>query len=283
VTLEQALRQAREAMSQHNIEDAALEAEILLRHTLHYTRAQLYLELNRELNVKDTREYNRLVERRLAGEPTAYITNHREFYGLDFYVDSRVLIPRPESELLVDEAIKSSVKGARSFADIGTGSGAIAISLAVNVPQVHIFAVDISPDALAVAQENCRKHGVHDRIDLLQGDLLEPLPGMVDVVLANLPYVKQIDLPAVNTNGYEPRLALDGGSDGLITIRRLIRQITRKTNPRGRLCIEIGLGQEKSITDYLNGLLPEGDIKVIADLSGIPRVVVFTLPGESDK
>jgi release factor glutamine methyltransferase len=281
VTLEQALRQAREAMSQRNIEDAALEAEILLRQTLKYSRALLYLELYRELNIDDTRTFTRLVERRLAGEPTAYITNHREFYGLDFYVDRRVLIPRPESELLVDEAIKSSVNGARSFADIGTGSGAIAISLAVNVPQVHIYAVDISTEALAVAYENCRKHGVQDRIDLLHGDLLEPLPGMVDVVLANLPYVKQIDLSSVNTYGHEPGLALDGGPDGLETIRRLIGQITQKLKPGGRLYLEIGLGQEKLITDYLNSLLPGGDIEVIADLSGIPRVIAFSFPDDS--
>jgi release factor glutamine methyltransferase len=278
VTLDQALRQAREAMSQHNIEDAALEAEILLRHTLKYSRALLYLELNRELNIDDARTFTRLVERRLAGEPTAYITNHREFYGLDFYVDHRVLIPRPESELLVDEAIKSAGKGALSFADIGTGSGAIAISLAVNVPQVHIYAVDISAEALAVARENCRKHGVRDRIDLLQGDLLEPLPGMVDVVLANLPYVKQIDLPSVNTYGHEPGLALDGGPDGLETILRLIGQITKKLKPGGRLYLEIGLGQEKLVMDYLNNLLTRENIEVIADLSGIFRVVSLSLP-----
>jgi release factor glutamine methyltransferase len=282
VTLEHALRLAREAMSQHKIEDAALESEVLLRHTLNYSRGQLYLYLNQEISINDAEAFHQLVERRLAGEPTAYIKGHREFYGLEFYVDHRVLIPRPESELLVEEAVKSAGKGARSFADIGTGSGAIAVSLAVNVPQARIYAVDISTDALAVARDNCLKYGVQDRIRLLHGNLIDPLPERVDVIIANLPYVRQADLAAVNTYGYEPSIALDGGPDGLETIRRLTGKIITKLKPGGRLLLEIGQGQVQAILDNLDTHMPGSQIEIVPDLGGVPRVVSLSLPAHQN-
>ena len=188
MTLKQALSQARAILTASNIEDTSLESELLLRHTLQINRVQLYLDLSRELSPKQEATFWHLVERRQNGEPTAYITGHREFYGHDFYVDSRVLIPRPESELLVEKALQlAQSHPIFTMADIGTGCGAIAISLALNLPQTKIYATDISASALEVALLNCRKHGVVDRICLLQGDMLEPISEPVDLIIANLP------------------------------------------------------------------------------------------------
>ncbi len=151
--LKQALDGARELLQTNNIEDASLEAEILLRHVLGINRAQLFLEYELELNSEQKQAFDRLIERRLSGEPSAYITGHREFYGLDFAVDHRVLIPRPESELLVEKAIEiAQHQSVNTIADIGTGSGAIAVSVAVNIPGVKIYATDISTNALEVAR-----------------------------------------------------------------------------------------------------------------------------------
>ena len=186
-------------------------------------------------------------------------------------------IPRPESELLIEEAVYLAEKGATTFADIGTGSGAIAVSLAVKLPSIHIYATDISSGALEVASINSQKHGVAGRITLLQGDLLEPVPEKVEIIIANLPYVRQAELTTVNTCGHEPQLALDGGQDGLDKYRRLFNQVSRKLKPGGSLMIEIGQGQQAEVVRLIQEYLPSGNANVIPDYGGIPRVIVFTI------
>ncbi len=277
MTVVQALCLAREAMLQHNIPESRIESELLLRYALRMTPAGLYLNFERELNPEEQQIYGDLVRRRLAGEPTAYITGHREFYGLDFYVDRRVLIPRPETETLVAAAVKAAGDRVLCFADIGTGSGAVAVSLAVNLLRSRIFAVDISADALAVAAVNCRKHHVERQITLLQGNLLEPVASKIDIVTANLPYVCQTDLVTVNTRGYEPELALDGGTDGLDIIRQLIPRAVEKLNPGGTLLLEIGQGQADDVIALFQKTSPRGEINIFPDLAGIPRVVTLSL------
>lgn len=275
MTIKQALAHAREILVTNNIEDAPLECELLLRHTLKISRVQLYTDLDHELSPEQERTFWHLIERRKNGEPTAYITEHREFYGLDFYVDPRVLIPRPESELLVEEALSLAQSHTLStIAEIGTGCGAIAISLALNLPQAKIYATDISASALDVALLNCQKHGVVDRVFLLQGDMLDPLPEPVDLIIANLPYVKESDLPG--SANFEPVLALNGGSDGLEKIRQLCSQASHKLRPEGSLLLEIGQGQRKALTEFLGSLFPNAEIEVMPDLSGIERVVRLT-------
>lgn len=272
---QQALNHARGTLAQGNIEDAPLEGELLLRHVLGISRTKLYLDLDCKLSPSHEEALHQLVERRLNGEPAAYITSHCEFYGLDFYVDPRVLIPRPESELLVERTISLAQNHPLStIAEVGTGSGAIAISLALELPGVKIYATDISALALEVARVNCQRHGVTDRVCLLQGDMLDPLPEAVDLIIANLPYVRKSELSGVR---FEPRLALDGGSDGMEKIRRLCRQLSGKLRPGGCLLLEIGEGQGKDVTTLLNRLFPRGKIKVIPDLSGIERVVSLSL------
>ncbi len=318
MTLRQALVRAREELARHpSIDNPSLVAEILLRHALQISRAQLYLDINQELPQKKEKELWQMVERQLQGEPIAYITRHREFYGLDFYVDPRVLIPRPESELLVEQALEYLRSNPEAtVADIGTGSGAIAISLAVNLPhpsergrktsqfekpandsgfnetqntalkstgargnritspsEFKIFATDVSPSALEVARINCQKHGVLERIRLLQGYLLNPLPGPADLIIANLPYVQKAEIAAMKSAKYEPVLALDGGENGLDKIFQLCQQLKNKMDPHGCLLMEVGMGQSPAITDYLRQLYPAADIQVLPDLAGIGRVV----------
>ncbi len=275
--LKQALSQTREILAANSIEDASLEGELLLRHLLQMDRVQLYLDFNLELNPQNEESLWQLVKRRLNGEPSAYITGHREFYGLDFSVDDNTLIPRPESELLVEKAISLAQDYAiATVAEIGTGCGAIAISLALNLPEVKIVATDISALALSVARCNCQKHGVADRICLLEGDLLEPLLEPVDLIVANLPYVKESELP-LSTAGFEPVLALNGGPDGLEMIYRLCREAHGKLSPCGCLLLEIGQGQREAINTFLRDLFPSVEIEVTKDFNSIERVVSLRL------
>lgn len=281
MTLKQALRRARDILTENSVDDVPLESELLLRHTLNISRVQLYLDIEQELSPQEEEAFWRLVERRSNGEPTAYIIGHREFYGLDFHVDSRVLIPRPESELLVETALGLAQNHpSYIIADIGTGCGAIAISLALKLPQARIYATDISAAALEVASLNCQKYGVTDKIRLLQGDMLDPLPHPVDLIIANLPYVRESELTETS---FEPQLALDGGSDGMESIGQLCRQIDSKLQPDGHLLLEIGMGQREAVTNFLHTLFPKGRIEVVPDLSGIERVISFCPTASKDR
>jgi release factor glutamine methyltransferase len=281
LTLKQALSRARDILAKNSIEDAPLECELLLRYALNLSRTQLYLDLDHELHHKQEEAFWHLIKRRLDGEPTAYITGHREFYGLSFYVDRRVLIPRPESELLVETALGLAQNYPLfTIAEVGTGCGAIAISLALNLPEAKIYATDISAAALEVALVNCQKHGVVDRVYLLHGNMLAPLPKRVDLIIANLPYVKQSELARMSSARFEPRLALDGGSDGMERIRQLCRQLDNKLQPNGFLLLEIGEGQGRGVTTLLHDLFPSSKIEVMPDLSGIDRVVSLSLANQ---
>jgi release factor glutamine methyltransferase len=274
LNLKQALGRARDILSQNGVEDAYLEGELLLRHTLSIDRVQLYIDLKKELTPQQEEAFRHLLERRLSGEPSAYITGHREFYGLDFRVNPSVLIPRPESELLVETTLAVAKNHLLSIiADIGTGSGAIAVSLAVNLPQAKIYATDISAAALEVALVNCRQHGVSGRVRLLKGNLLEPLPEPVDIIVANLPYVSQ---PELSTR-FEPPLALDGGADGTKIIKQLCQQAGFRLKSGGWLLLEIGQGQAEVVADILHNIFHEGEIEVMPDLGGVERVVCLSL------
>lgn len=275
MTLKQVLSRARIILTDNNVEDASLECELLLRYTLRINRVQLYLDLDHEISPEQEKNFWHLVERRVKGEPAAYITGYREFYGCDFHVGPDVLIPRPESELLVEKALHVAQNYTiPAIADIGTGSGAIAISLALNLPQAKIYATDISAQALEVTGRNCRKYGVTNRIILLQGDMLNPLPEPVDIIVANLPYVRESEM---NTDRYEPALALDGGSDGLDKIRHLCCQLAVRAYPADCLLLEIGLGQSGAVTVLLRSLFPSARLEITPDLSGIERIVSLIL------
>ena len=210
-------------------ETANLDAQVLLAHVLGQDRAWLFAHYDEKLTPEQADNYAELVARRAAAEPVAYLVGHREFYGLDLLVDHRVLIPRPETELLVDavlDHIDSRPNKAVKMVDVGTGSGAIALAVAANCPTVQIYAVDLSPDALAVARANVARLDERHQITLLQGDLLTPLPERVDIIAANLPYIASpiyLTLDA-DVPDSEPRLALPAGPEGLDAIARLLRQ-----------------------------------------------------------
>jgi release factor glutamine methyltransferase len=271
VTLKECLNCGRETLAASDILYPSLESEVLLRQALKLSRVQLYLDFDLELNRGQQETFWRLVKRRLRGEPTAYISGHREFYGLDFAVTSGVLIPRPETELLVEKTV-SLAKNHDSpvIADIGTGCGAIAISLALELPRAKIYAADISALSLEIAQANCLKHKVTDRVSLLQGNMLESLHESVDFIVSNPPYVKEKE---ISDDSFEPVLALNGGADGLDLIRRLCHQLDGKLRPGGYLLLEIGQGQKKAVINLLDSLFPLADIEVTSDLSGIDRVI----------
>jgi release factor glutamine methyltransferase len=279
VIIREALASGRMILEEYEIEDASLEAEVLLREVLQKTRVELFLELDSELSPQEYTAFRRSIRRRCMDEPTAYILGRREFYGRDFLVDDRVLVPRPETEILVERAIELARDyDAPLLADVGTGCGAVAITLALELPGSTVYATDISGDALRVARRNCRKHGVSIKVNLLKGNLLAVLPQAVDIIAANLPYVREADLPRTGPVSAEPRLALDGGVNGLERIRQLCRQAGSKLRPSGHMVLEMGEGQSEAVTMLLRGLFPEAKIEVLPDLSGIDRVVCLSLP-----
>ena len=282
--LSQALQSITQTLCGAKVADASVEAELLLGHVLGMSRTGLYTEPERSLTSTETERLHDLVRRRLDREPAAYILGHCEFYGIDFYVDSRTLIPRPETELLVEKAVELARRIAHqgeqtAMADIGTGCGAIAVSLALALPQAKIYATDISPSALSVAEVNCRRHGVSSQVELLQGNLLEPLPQAVDVIVANLPYVKDCEVVDLSPEirEHEPTIALAGGRDGLDKIREMLEQVQGKRGAHcwGSVCLllEIGQGQGEMVTSLVNDCFPGASIGLISDPGGIERVV----------
>ncbi len=279
--VQEALRQAVHSLQARGIPDARLEGELLLMHSLGWERVRLLSHGDAPIPQEGKRAFAANLQRRLQREPLPYILQSREFFGLEFYVDSRVLIPRPETELLVEEALSYArtvaPTGARPLriADIGTGSGAIAISLAVNLPDALVCATDISPDALDVAAINAQRHGVSHRVLLLQGDLLEPLPAPVDILVANLPYVSEValrSLPPEISPG-EPALALKGGKEGTEIISRLLLQVKGRVCPPGLILLEIGDDQSAPLLRLTRENLPGARAAVIKDLAGLDRVL----------
>jgi release factor glutamine methyltransferase len=212
----------------------------------------------------------------------AYVVGHREFYDLDLVVDPRVLIPRPETELLIERALEIAQKKRAPLlvADVGTGSGAIAVTLAVHLSQATVYALDGSAGALAVTAENASRHGVMDRIHCLQGDLLEPLPERVDLVVANLPYVTTAEWQNLSPeiHDYEPRGALDGGADGLVLVEHLLETSGAYLRPGGTILLEIGASQGCRVTSLARQYFPDARIMLDQDYARLDRLVAVELP-----
>ena len=266
-----------------------LDATLLLGEVLGVTKAWLYANPTRELTEGEIVHYEELVRRRMRHEPVAYLLGFKPFYGLDITVDRSVLIPRPETELLVDRVLDylQSLAGPGrrlSVADVGTGSGAIAVALAANVPELTVYAVDVSDAALAVAAQNIQRHGLGAQVQLLQGHLIEPLPAPVDVIVANLPYIATADLADLppQVRDFEPVLALDGGADGLAVIADLLASLAlpqgrSKLQPGGRVYLEIGAGQGDAARALVKDLLPDAEVAVVQDYAELDRLVIVAL------
>ena len=256
-------------------ERARRDAEALLLHVVRCERAALLVRWKEVLNAEEAASYVALIERRLAGEPIQYITGETEFYGLPFHVTSEVLIPRPETEHLVEKALELAT-GFQTprIVDVGAGSGAIAISLACNLPQAAITAIDLSSPALAIARQNAKRNGISGRIRFLRGDLLTPVEEeQFEIVVSNPPYVPAGDRAslAVEVREFEPALALFAGGDGLDIFRRLIPTAFAALTPSGFVALEIGFGQAQAVRELLMDAGFEG-IEFVPDLQNIPRV-----------
>ncbi|WP_322490396.1 peptide chain release factor N(5)-glutamine methyltransferase [Chloroflexus sp.] len=276
VTIQHALRLASEQLRAVSA-TARLDAELLLGHTLGWSRAKVVAERDYLLTPEQQATFAALVARRVAREPVAYLIGHREFFGLDLLVDQRVLIPRPETEVLVELALVEARRYGNApitIADIGVGSGAIAIALAIHLPHAIIYGVDLSAGALEVAAANVARYRyrLHDRITLLEGDLLEPLPGPVDLIVSNPPYTILNEIEE-GVYRYEPHLALDGGADGLDCYRRLIAAAPAYLKSDGAILLEIGAWQATAVVHLLHQALPQADVGIQRDLAGRDRVV----------
>lgn len=269
-----AIQQAVEQLQAAGCESPRLDAELLLAHVLGEERARLLAHPERALTAAEWERFAALLARRRVREPLAYILGHREFYGFDFVVDQRVLIPRPETELLVEQTldwVQARWRGnALTVADVGTGSGCVAVALAVHLPQALIYALDASAGALEVAAANVARHGVEGQVRLLLGNLLEPLPERVGVIVANLPYVRSDELATLEpeVRDYEPRAALDGGPDGLGPMRRLLAQAPTHLRLGGAIFLEIGAGQGKAASELARRHFPQASVDVLPDYAG---------------
>jgi release factor glutamine methyltransferase len=284
MTILELLNWSNSYLRDHRIENPRLNAELLLAHSLNLSREGLYIHLHGQVQEKERETLERMIERRIKGEPLQYILEHQEFWSFDFKVNRHVLIPRPESELLVEQALsilsKDSFETTRFVLELGTGSGAIAISLAKELKEVFWVATDISRDALVLAMENAKSAGVIHHIEFVNGDLFAPFRFFrgrkpFDLILSNPPYINRSEIPGLprEVKDHEPISALDGGEDGLEFYRSVTSQAPFYLRKGGWLLLEVGQGQGSKVSDMIEKggcfNMPE----LIRDFSGIERVV----------
>jgi release factor glutamine methyltransferase len=279
-TITQAINEGASELRASGVEQERRTAGVLLAHALGVDRTHLLTRSDDQVAESRYEDYLRLIGRRATGEPLQYITGHQEFYGLDFLVTPAVLIPRPETEFLVERTIKlvdDSMQSPLLFVDVGTGSGCIAVAVATNAPRARVIATDASLEALEVARTNAERHGVTRKIEFIQGDLLEPLAlhhleDSVDVLASNPPYVNDGELRQREVRDWEPHEALFGGVEGLDFYGRLLTDGLRYVRPGGYMVLEIGYGQLDAINEIIAALDWEL-VDVVPDLQGIPRTL----------
>jgi release factor glutamine methyltransferase len=278
-TISKILDWTTEYLKKLNMEWPHLEAEILLAHALDLKRIGLYTNYERILRAEELSRFKQLIQRRSKHEPIAYITGNQPFMSLDFHVDRSVLIPRPETEKLVEvviDLIKSSIvhRPSSLVADIGTGSGAIAVSLTKYLPQIKVIGIDSSANAVKIAQKNAERHKVNDRCEFVVGDMLNQFDDTCkfDIVASNPPYIPTADINALQADvkDYEPREALDGGEDGLLYIKKLIQDSPKYLKDDGYLMFEFGINQADNIMELTKDKFEE--TKIIKDASGVERL-----------
>ncbi|HSC29443.1 MAG TPA: peptide chain release factor N(5)-glutamine methyltransferase [Vicinamibacterales bacterium] len=275
--LQERIAEARRALTCAGVaeEEAALDADVLARHVLGWDRASLLARNREPAPTGFDAAFAALVSRRSAREPVALITGHREFWGIDLLVTPDVLVPRPETELVVETAIEvAERRRCRRIADIGTGSGCLAIALALEFPEAAVVATDVSRAALDLARQNAARHGVDRRVDFRHGDLLAPLDGEFDLIVSNPPYVPAGTPLPPEVERYEPHAALFAGDDGLDVIRELIRAAPAHLASGGVFVVEFGFGQADAARDLAAGA-GWRVVSVRTDLQGIPRVAAI--------
>jgi release factor glutamine methyltransferase len=282
VTIRESAAHIAQVLETGGLADSRLEAEVLLRHVLGLGRAEFFAMRNENLTADQSETLSLLVEQRLTGKPLSYITGRREFYGLDFEVGPDVLVPRQETELLVDLALDlcSESTPGTEIADVGTGCGSIAITIACNLPRATVHAIDISDEALSIADTNRRAHRVLNRVHLYQGDLLAPLPHPVDLIVSNPPYIRSCDIAGLAPEvRQEPRVSLDGGPDGLQVTRRLLQEAPVYLRPGGTILVETAPEHEVPLTQAVQQAMPGAHLSFVSDLMSNPRVAVLRPAG----
>ena len=279
----QSAQQAMPAQEYGSVLAGSLDLQVLLAHVLAKPRAWILAHPEVELEPPQFARLERLFERLEAGEPLPYLIGHWEFYGLDFEVTPAVLIPRPETEVLVERGIAWLRRhpSRRLAADIGTGSGCIAVAMAKHIPDLKVIAADRSWEALQVARRNAGRHNVTRQIHFVLDDLLSAASGPLDLACANLPYIPDEALASLAVSRYEPRGALSGGADGLASIRALIDDAPRWLSRGGLLLLEMQYDQGEAIARLAQSHFPGTQIEIIKDLAGLPRVVAIE-NGESE-
>jgi len=274
-TLLEVLRLSTGFLAQRGSSTARLDAELLTAHSLGLRRLDLYLQFDRPLREDELQPMRELLRRRAAGEPVAYLLGEREFYGRSFAVSPAVLIPRPDTETLVEAALQH--REARRIADVGTGSGCIAITLACELPDAEVWATDVSAEALEVARANAERHGVADRVHLLQGEWTQPLRehAPFDMLLSNPPYVTTTELEelAIDVRNYEPHTALVTPGDGLDAYRRIFDGVASLLGADAHLAVEVDPRRAAAVEALLAAALPGRATRRVADLTGRDRVV----------
>lgn len=291
-TIRSALLKGRQFLLSAEVESAGLDAEVLLADVLGADKTELYLQIDAELKPEDDRRFWERLQRRAEREPVAYITGQKEFWSLDFVVAPGVLIPRPETELLVEVALDYlkalTVKTPSKILDLGTGSGVIAVSLAKERLDANIWAVDISLPALDIARVNAKRHGVAERMEFLPGDLFEPVQAeknAFQLIVSNPPYIRTGELAALapDIRDCEPRQALDGGVDGMDFYRRIVGEAHHYLAPQGAIVLEIGAELGEAVAELFNRAGRYAPISVYPDLAGKDRVIAAmrTLLAES--
>jgi release factor glutamine methyltransferase len=272
-TIGEALEYGRNRANEHL---TSTTAQALLAHVIGRGRVWLLAHREEPLPPEDAQHFADLIARAAQGEPLAHLVGEREFYGLPFCVTPDVLIPRPETESLVDVVLdwaKEKGIAAPRLVDVGTGSGAIAITLALKLPAARVSAVEISWAALSIARQNAIRHGVANRVGFVLGDLLDPVTGPFDVIAANLPYINAEELSALEVGRWEPRVALNGGEDGLHLIRRMLEQVPGRLAPGGLIVLEMGYDQGDRVVDLCRCAFPGARVEKLADLAGLDRIV----------
>ena len=271
---------------QHGIPNPRLDAEVLLGHLLEKSRLQLYLHFEMPVFQEHLTPFRELIKKRIARTPVSYLTNRKEFMSLGFYVDERVLIPRPETEQLVETILTTKTGDAQRLLELGTGSGVIATSLAVQQPKWEIVATDISEPALAVAQKNAKIHACAAQIEFLAGDLFEPIDAIstngdtrFDWIVCNPPYIKNTerDTLSPDVRDYEPEIALFAGDDGLAVVRRLIAEAPKYLAPNGKLILEIGATQADAVRTFLDAESSYATYELFKDYAEKERVVLASV------
>ena len=278
--LREAVQQTHRSLEASHIPDARLEAEVMLMNVMRLQRHDLFSQQETELSPQQEQVLAQIMERRLKREPLAYILQYKEFYGVNLLVNPNVLIPRPETECMVEHALFMALMGMETpelvIADVGTGTGAIAINLALHLPAARIFAVDCADDVLDVAAYNIRAHNVADRVSLGKGDLLEPIPEPVDLILANLPYIPSDRILNLQPEiRWEPARALDGGPDGLDLVRRLLQQAPGKLKDHGIILLELDPEQMPAVEEIARETFPGSELSIEKDLAQRDRIFVI--------